>query len=71
MAPSLSKIAVAGTLALAPSVLAGFKADGQDNISVYWGQNSANGADTQGRLKEYCDDNGIDVRHSHSNNTPE
>ncbi|KAI0388842.1 putative class III chitinase [Xylariaceae sp. FL0594] len=61
MAPSLSKIAVAGALALAPSALAGFKPDGQDNISVYWGQNGANGADTQGRLREYCGDNGIDI----------
>ncbi|KAI1818285.1 putative class III chitinase [Poronia punctata] len=60
MAPSLSKMA-AGALALAPSVLAGFKSDGQDNISVYWGQNSANGADTQGRLQTYCDDNGVDI----------
>ncbi|KAH8163597.1 hypothetical protein CIB48_g4647 [Xylaria polymorpha] len=45
----------------APSALAGYSATGTDNISVYWGQNSANGATTQGRLKEYCDDNGINI----------
>ncbi|KAK5632758.1 hypothetical protein RRF57_008472 [Xylaria bambusicola] len=38
------------------AALAGFSATATDNISVYWGQNSANGANTQGRLKEYCDE---------------
>ncbi|KAI0203449.1 putative class III chitinase [Astrocystis sublimbata] len=62
MAPSRTSWAtIASILALAPSALAGFKASGTDNISVYWGQNSANGANTQGRLKEYCDDNGINI----------
>ncbi|KAI0456275.1 putative class III chitinase [Xylaria acuta] len=62
MAPSRTNLAsIASILALAPSALAGFSASGTDNISVYWGQNSANGATTQGRLKEYCDDNGINI----------
>ncbi|KAI0446508.1 putative class III chitinase [Xylaria telfairii] len=62
MAPSRTSLAsIASILALAPSALAGYSATGTDNISVYWGQNSANGATTQGRLKEYCDDNGINV----------
>ncbi|KAI1361814.1 putative class III chitinase [Xylaria arbuscula] len=62
MAPASSTLAsIASLLALAPAALAGFSASGADNISVYWGQNSANGANTQGRLKEYCDDNGINI----------
>ncbi|KAF2968088.1 hypothetical protein GQX73_g5501 [Xylaria multiplex] len=62
MAPSLPSLAsIASVLALAPSALAGFTASATDNISVYWGQNSAGGASTQGRLKEYCTDNGINV----------
>ncbi|KAI0410024.1 putative class III chitinase [Xylaria palmicola] len=62
MAPSLPKLAsIASILALAPAALAGFTASATNNIAVYWGQNSANGASTQGRLKEYCDDNGINI----------
>ncbi|KAI0539539.1 putative class III chitinase [Xylaria digitata] len=62
MAPSLPSLAsIASILTLAPSALAGFTASGTDNISVYWGQNSAGGASTQGRLQEYCTDNGINV----------
>ncbi|KAI8955607.1 putative class III chitinase [Xylaria longipes] len=56
MAPSRTNLAsIASILSLAPSALAGFSASGTDNVSVYWGQNSAGGASTQGRLKEYCD----------------
>ncbi|RWA11106.1 hypothetical protein EKO27_g4003 [Xylaria grammica] len=62
MAPSLPSLAsIASILTLAPSALAGFAPSGTNNIAVYWGQNSAGGASTQGRLKEYCDDNGINV----------
>ncbi|KAI0512962.1 glycoside hydrolase superfamily [Xylaria bambusicola] len=62
MAPVLSTLAsIASILSLAPAALAGFSASATDNISVYWGQNSANGANTQGRLKTYCDDNGINI----------
>ncbi|KAJ2973838.1 hypothetical protein NUW58_g8839 [Xylaria curta] len=62
MAPSRTSLAsIASILALAPSALAGFSASATNNIAVYWGQNSAGGANTQGRLKEYCDDNGINV----------
>ncbi|KAI2638627.1 putative class III chitinase [Xylaria nigripes] len=62
MAPSMQTLASAASiLAFAPSALAGFSTTGGDNLSVYWGQNSAGGADTQGRLKEYCDDNGINI----------
>ncbi|KAI0905660.1 putative class III chitinase [Ustulina deusta] len=62
MAPSLSSLAsIASILTLAPSALAGAAASGTNNIAVYWGQNSAGGATTQGRLQEYCNDNGINV----------
>ncbi|KAI0107767.1 glycoside hydrolase superfamily [Nemania sp. FL0031] len=62
MAPSLPSLAsIASVLALAPSALAGFAASGTNNIAVYWGQNSAGGATTQGRLQTYCTDNGINI----------
>ncbi|KAI1743294.1 putative class III chitinase [Xylaria scruposa] len=62
MAPSLPSLAsIASMITLIPSALAGFSASGTDNLSVYWGQNSANGATTQGRLQTYCDDNGINI----------
>ncbi|KAI1165796.1 carbohydrate-binding module family 1 protein [Nemania serpens] len=62
MAPYLPSLAsIAGFLALASSALAGFSATGTNNIAVYWGQNSAGGASTQGRLQTYCNDNGINI----------
>ncbi|TGJ79110.1 hypothetical protein E0Z10_g9656 [Xylaria hypoxylon] len=62
MAPSLPSLAsIASILTLVPSVLAGFSSSATSNIAVYWGQNSAGGASTQSRLKEYCTDNGINV----------
>ncbi|KAI0976903.1 glycoside hydrolase superfamily [Xylaria arbuscula] len=62
MAPSFSSLAtIASILTLAPSALASFSSSATNSLSVYWGQNSAGGADTQGRLKEYCDDNGIGI----------
>ncbi|GAP84216.2 putative glycoside hydrolase family 18 protein [Rosellinia necatrix] len=62
MAPYLPSLAsIASVLALAPSALAGFSATGTNNIAVYWGQNSAGGASTQGRLREYCTDNGVNI----------
>ncbi|KAJ8106493.1 hypothetical protein ONZ43_g7049 [Nemania bipapillata] len=57
--PGLASIA--SILAFAPSAFAGFATSQTNNIAVYWGQNSAGGATTQGRLKTYCTDNGIDV----------
>ncbi|KAI1821114.1 putative class III chitinase [Xylaria intraflava] len=60
MAPSFLS-SFAGLLALTPAALAGFNPKGVDNLSVYWGQNSAGGASTQGDLKTYCDDNGINI----------
>ncbi|KAI1179047.1 carbohydrate-binding module family 1 protein [Nemania sp. FL0916] len=62
MAPYLPSLAsVASILALAPAAFAGFSASASNNIAVYWGQNSANGATTQGRLKTYCTNNGINI----------
>ncbi|KAI8629760.1 glycoside hydrolase superfamily [Xylariaceae sp. FL1651] len=62
MAPITSSLAsLASLLAFAPSVLAGFSASATNNLAVYWGQNSANGASTQARLSSYCTDNGINI----------
>ncbi|KAI1423186.1 putative class III chitinase [Xylaria sp. FL1777] len=62
MVPSLRSLAsIASILTLASSAVATFTASATNNIVVYWGQNSAGGATTQGRLQEYCDDNGINI----------
>ncbi|KAI1329771.1 putative class III chitinase [Xylariaceae sp. FL0255] len=63
MSPVSSKLAAAaGLLAMIPSALAGFSSSSSSNIAVYWGQNSANGANTQQRLSySITANNGIDV----------
>ncbi|KAI1349288.1 putative class III chitinase [Xylaria sp. FL0043] len=62
MAPSFRSLAsIASVLALAPSAFASFSPTATNDISVYWGQNSAGGANTQDRLQTYCDDNGINI----------
>ncbi|KAK8092295.1 uncharacterized protein PG998_015127 [Apiospora kogelbergensis] len=41
-------------LSLAATVSAGFNADAQTNVAVYWGQNSYGQATSQQRLSAYC-----------------
>lgn len=41
-------------LSLAVSVSAGFNANTETNIAVYWGQNSYGQAKSQERLSVYC-----------------
>lgn len=38
-----------------------FDASADDNVVIYWGQNSAGGANTQERLSYYCQDDSVDV----------
>lgn len=47
-------------LLLASRALA-FSASGNDNVVVYWGQNSAGGSDTQEQLSYYCQDDATDI----------
>jgi chitinase len=49
-----SSIYLGALLAALPSVRAGFNASSTQNIAVYWGQNSANQANSQLRLSTYC-----------------
>lgn len=51
----------AGLLALTPAVLAGFDASSQNNVAVYWGQNSAGTSTSQQRLSAYCDNDEINI----------
>ncbi|KAK8040108.1 hypothetical protein PG993_008519 [Apiospora rasikravindrae] len=48
-------------LSLAVSVSAGFNANEQTNIAVYWGQNSYGQAKSQERLSAYCANSKINV----------
>lgn len=59
--PSKQSASLAGLAFAVPRVLAGFMASSSDNIAVYWGQNSAGGADTQSRLATYCSNTDINI----------
>ncbi|KAI1331967.1 chitinase [Xylariaceae sp. FL0255] len=65
MAPSFQYLASAASLAaVLPTALAGFDATSQENVAVYWGQNSYNQATgnlAQQRLSYYCDNDDIDI----------
>ncbi|KAI0154732.1 chitinase [Xylariaceae sp. FL1272] len=65
MASSFMSLASAASLmAILPTALAGFSASSQENVAVYWGQNSynqASGPYVQERLAYYCDNNDIDI----------
>ncbi|KAI1105744.1 glycoside hydrolase family 18 protein [Jackrogersella minutella] len=56
-----STLTLASIAGLLPSVLASFDATAQTNIAVYWGQNSVNQANSQGRLADYCSNTEIDI----------
>jgi chitinase len=47
-------VAVAGLASVVPHAWAGFNPSASNNIAVYWGQNSANQANSQQRLATYC-----------------
>lgn len=47
-------LTVAGIASLVPQVWAGFNSAANDNIAVYWGQNSYGQASSQQRLATYC-----------------
>ena len=51
---SKSFMTTASFASLIVMVCAGFNPVVSDNIAVYWGQNSAGGANTQQRLSTYC-----------------
>ncbi|KAI5857367.1 glycoside hydrolase family 18 protein [Durotheca rogersii] len=57
----LTLASVASTLALIPSVLAGYDAGSQSNIAVYWGQNSYGQQSSQERLSTYCSTSKINI----------
>ncbi|KAB5572767.1 glycoside hydrolase family 18 protein [Coniochaeta sp. 2T2.1] len=54
-------VAFAGLASFAPQAWAGFNSGASDNIAVYWGQNSANQANSQQRLATYCANSDIDI----------
>ncbi|PON21914.1 glycosylhydrolase family 18-1 [Trichoderma gamsii] len=56
-----SSVYLGALLAALPSAYAGFNASSTQNIAVYWGQNSANQADSQQRLSTYCANAEIDI----------
>ncbi|KAH8668703.1 glycoside hydrolase superfamily [Xylariales sp. PMI_506] len=56
-----SIIAVSTLLWLATPGLAGFSASSQDNVAVYWGQNSVGLASSQLRLSDYCSNTELNV----------
>ena len=47
-------VALVGLASFVPNAWAGYNPSAKDNIAVYWGQNSAQGATTQSRLATYC-----------------
>lgn len=51
---SRSLLSMATVLVSASTAYAGFSATASNNIAVYWGQNSAGGANTQEGLATYC-----------------
>ncbi|KAL2207017.1 glycoside hydrolase family 18 protein [Sarocladium strictum] len=62
-APSLL-VAVVGTMVALPSAMAGFDANANDNIAIYWGQNSygqGSGQLAQQPLTTYCANTDIDI----------
>ncbi|KAI0015416.1 chitinase [Xylariomycetidae sp. FL0641] len=63
MGPSSKSTAVAaaGLLALASTATAGFNANSETNIAVYWGQNSYGQKGSQTRLIDYCQNDEIDI----------
>ncbi|KAI1264313.1 chitinase [Xylariaceae sp. FL1019] len=65
MASSFKSLASAvGLMSILPTALAGFSASSQENVAVYWGQNSygqGTGPYVQERLAYYCDNSDIDI----------
>lgn len=49
-----SQLTLASLASILPTVLAGFNANSQSNVAVYWGQNSYGQASSQVRLSNYC-----------------
>ncbi|KKA30697.1 hypothetical protein TD95_005140 [Thielaviopsis punctulata] len=62
MYPFVSRLTSAALVALAlPTAVSAGANQGWNNIAVYWGQNSAGGASTQGRLAEYCSNTPVNI----------
>ncbi|KAK0715202.1 glycoside hydrolase superfamily [Lasiosphaeris hirsuta] len=58
---SSTVVALYGFVLSLPGALAGFSSVAQNNIAVYWGQNSANQATSQQRLATYCANTPVNI----------
>ncbi|KAK1755479.1 carbohydrate-binding module family 1 protein [Echria macrotheca] len=62
MVSSTTLVALGGlVLSFSGTALAGFASYAQNNIAVYWGQNSANRAGSQQRLGAYCSNTPVNI----------